>query len=86
MSYLELALKAKRIIESEATESQNAYSTRCEISEKREVSNSRFAPCGSPDCAGCYEIEPGVRIHPPKQGAEWLAWLAKWEPKSSKIQ
>lgn len=35
------------------------------------------APCGSPHCAGCYEIEPGKRIHPPKPSEEWLEWLAR---------
>ena len=31
-----------------------------------------LAPCGSPHCAGCYEAEPGVRIHPPKCGKFWI--------------
>jgi hypothetical protein len=39
------------------------------------------AACGSPYCAGCYEAEPGVRIHPPKSSEEWKEWLLKWEPK-----
>ena len=25
-----------------------------------------LAPCGSPTCAGCYEVEPGKYIHPPR--------------------
>jgi hypothetical protein len=41
--------------------------------------------CGSLQCAGCYEVEPGVRVHPPKSGPEWREWLLKWEPKG-KIQ
>jgi hypothetical protein len=28
--------------------------------------------CGSPYCAGCYEVERGVRIHPPKSGKDWV--------------
>jgi hypothetical protein len=28
--------------------------------------------CGSIHCAGCYEVEPGVRIHPPKSGEGWV--------------
>jgi hypothetical protein len=28
--------------------------------------------CGSPDCAGCYEVKRGVRIHPPKCGKDWV--------------
>jgi hypothetical protein len=39
--------------------------------------------CGSPHCAGCYELESGVRIHPPKSGPEWREWLLKWEPKGN---
>lgn len=30
------------------------------------------ALCGSPHCAGCYEVAPGVRIHPPKSGKGWV--------------
>lgn len=37
--------------------------------------------CGSPHCSGCYEIELGVRIHPPECGEGWKEWLLKWEPK-----
>jgi len=33
------------------------------------------AACGSPGCAGCYEVEPGVRIHPPKCGEAYRKWL-----------
>jgi hypothetical protein len=39
------------------------------------------APCGSPHCAGCYEVSPGVRIHPPKCGEEYEKWLERWQPK-----
>ena len=31
-----------------------------------------LAPCGSPDCGGCYDIGEGRKIHPPKASAEWL--------------
>jgi hypothetical protein len=43
------------------------------------------AACGSLRCAGCYEVETGVRIHPPKSSEEWRHWLVKWEPKG-KVQ
>ncbi len=39
------------------------------------------ALCGSPTCAGCYEVEPGRRIHPPKASRDWLDWLERWQPK-----
>jgi hypothetical protein len=38
------------------------------------------AACGSRHCAGCYEVGPGVRIHPPKSSEDWKEWLLKWEP------
>jgi hypothetical protein len=40
-----------------------------------------IAPCGSPHCAGCYEASLGVRIHPPKCGEDYRAWLERWEEK-----
>jgi len=36
------------------------------------------AACGSPHCAGCYDIGEGRKIHPPKCGddsSRWRAWL-----------
>ncbi len=47
----------------------------------RERPNQSLAPCGSPRCAGCYEVEPGRRIHPPKASRDWLTWLEQWQPK-----
>jgi len=44
-----------------------------------------IATWGSPHCAGCYEVSPGVRIHPPKCGKEYRAWLERWEAKG-KVQ
>jgi hypothetical protein len=47
--------------------------------------SEQSALCGAPHCAGCYEVDPGVRIHPPKSGEEWKEWLLRWEPKG-KVQ
>ncbi len=47
----------------------------------RERQGRSLAPCGSPRCAGCYEVELGRRIHPSKASREWLDWLKRWEPK-----
>lgn len=41
------------------------------------------APCGSADCAGCYDVGDGRRIHPPKIGKDYLAWLERWNPKGT---
>jgi hypothetical protein len=46
----------------------------------RERESLTLAPCGSPECAGCYEVKPGVRLHPPKVSREWKNWLEKWQP------
>jgi hypothetical protein len=51
------------------------------VSQKSET----VAACGSLYCAGCYETEPGVLIHPPKCSDDWKEWLLKWEPKG-KVQ
>jgi hypothetical protein len=46
-----------------------------------------LSPCASPECAGCYEVEPGRSIHPPKPPQEWLDWLACWQkPKGDRAQ
>ncbi len=37
--------------------------------------------CGSENCAGCYSVPGGARIHPPKAAQDYLDWLVKWEAK-----
>jgi hypothetical protein len=44
------------------------------------VNPSKLAPCGQAHCAGCYEVDSGRRIHPPKPSADWLEWLERWVP------
>ena len=80
-SYLEIALKAARpakppdtTLESRSINTGRA--TRAESDESRER-----AACGSHHCAGCYEVAPGVRIHPPRCGEDYRAWLQRWEAK-----
>ena len=34
--------------------------------------------CQDPQCAGCYQVAPGVHIHPPKCGEEYQKWNQKW--------
>jgi len=40
-----------------------------------------LAPCGSPGCAGCYDVGDGRKIHPPKCGKDFLRWRAWLEGK-----
>jgi hypothetical protein len=69
VSYLEMALKVSRVRQSaERPEPENRAVS---------VPGVREATCA----ASCYEVEPGVRIHPPKSSEEWKEWLLKWEPK-----
>jgi hypothetical protein len=49
--------------------------------EKLKSPQSSKTPCGSPHCAGCYEVAPGIRIHPPKCGADYRVCLERWEAK-----
>jgi hypothetical protein len=45
----------------------------------RESNGGDVQSCGSPQCAGCYEVGPGVRIHPPKCSEDYRVWLERWE-------
>ena len=47
-------------------------------------SNGDLAPCGSPHCAGCYDVGDGRKIHPPKCGESFLHWRAWLEGKGSR--
>lgn len=40
-----------------------------------------LAPCGSPHCAGCYDVDDGRKIHPPKCGEDYQKWLERWKPR-----
>jgi hypothetical protein len=67
MSYLEMALKVSRGRQSaERVDHPENQST------TEPLQSENPAACGSPYCAGCYEVSPGVRIHPPKCGPGWV--------------
>lgn len=42
----------------------------------KEWTKRGMAPCGSPHCAGCYDVGDGRKIHPPKCGTDFLRWRA----------
>ena len=46
-----------------------------------EALRTGLAACGSPHCAGCYDVGDGRKIHPPKCGEEYRNWLLRWEAK-----
>jgi hypothetical protein len=43
-----------------------------------------LAPCGSPHCAGCYDVGDGRKIHPPRCGESFLRWRAWLEGKGAR--
>ena len=53
----------------------------CQAARGANAEEKPAIPCGSPHCAGCYEVAPGVRIHPPKCGEGYRKWLERWEAK-----
>jgi len=50
-----------------------------------EALRTGLAACGSPHCAGCYDVGDGTKIHPPKIGEDYRKWLERWESKG-KVQ
>jgi hypothetical protein len=41
----------------------------------------KLALCGSPNCAGCYDVGDSRKIHPPRVGEEYQKCLERWKPK-----
>ena len=46
-----------------------------------EALRTDLVACGSPHCAGCYDVGDGRKIHPPKCCKENRKWLERWQPK-----
>jgi hypothetical protein len=57
-----------------------AGSTSGEFSIEQAQSNE-LAPCGSPQCAGCYDVGDGRKTHPPRCGKAFMRWRAWMEGK-----
>ena len=53
--------------------------TQDKVADKPEAQFNSSARCGSSDCAGCYDVGDGRRIHPPKCGEKYRAWFERWE-------
>jgi hypothetical protein len=70
--YLDLAIRALETVNKQVEEPASP------VAGPR---SEGLADCASSRCAGCYDIEPRVRIHPPKCEQDYLDWLKKWEPK-----
>lgn len=83
-SYLEIALRVAGPPHRTGNEQGVAASLPRPVPRRtatqREVSaEENLAACGAFHCAGCYEVAPGVRIHPPKCGENYRIWLERWE-------
>ena len=71
--------EAKILLEAARAEKESILTyLRANQSHEKE---SGIATCGSPNCAGCYDVGDARKIHPPKCGAGYRAWLERWQPK-----
>jgi hypothetical protein len=86
MSYLEMALRIGRKLDAlnadHSTETRPApASAHAPVARTEESKGRELAACGSPDCAGCYDVGDGRKIHPPKIGGDFRQWVERWKPK-----
>ena len=74
--------EAKTLLEVARAEKESilAY-LRGNHSSEKTPSMGELAPCGSPHCAGCYDVGDGRKIHPPRCGEAFLRWRAWMEGK-----
>ena len=71
--------EAKILLEAARAEKESILTyLRANQSHEKE---SGIATCGSPNCAGCYDVGDARKIHPPKCGADFLRWRAWLEGK-----
>jgi hypothetical protein len=86
MSYLEMALRVSRKMDAlnagqsietrSAPAPANPRAVYAEDSKRREL-----AACGSPHCAGCYDVGGARKIHPPRCGERIPEVARTLEPK-----
>jgi hypothetical protein len=55
-----------------------SFARSASIPSARRSNTNKNAPCGSLDCAGCYDARDGVKFHPPKAGSGYVAWKKRW--------
>jgi len=74
---LSVLAKGKSVPQSNAPQTQWAGTKL----EKDLQQPALLPPCGSKDCAGCYDVGDERKIHPPKCGEQYQKWLERWQPK-----
>jgi hypothetical protein len=74
--------ESKALLQAARAEKQNllAY-LRMKHTREQGLGTGELAFCGSPDCAGCYDLGDGTKIHPPRCGENFLRWRAWLEGK-----
>ena len=82
---VERAVKALAALNAGSGSETRSTSARSARDETEKSKGKEIESCGSSHCAGCYEVQPGVRVHPPKCGENYRAWLERWESKD-KVQ
>jgi hypothetical protein len=85
-SYLDIALRVAGPPHCLPDKQKSAEGKPCPIpapaAPLREVAEAEnLAACGSPHCAGCYDVGDGKKIHRPKIGEDYRRWLEHWKPK-----
>lgn len=82
-SYLEIALRVvgpSQPAPDEEGLAANHPNTVPPASRFKASGEEQLALCGSPYCAGCYDIGDGRKIHPPRCGQEYQKCLESWQP------
>ena len=69
-SYVEMGLRAVESMKEQPSAGRQVCPIPAASSQSVNMSDNAAA-CGSPWCAGCYEVLPGVRIHPPRCGGNY---------------
>jgi hypothetical protein len=92
-SYLEIALRVVRLSQpihpepklgtDVQTERVSNPTTRFppDLPRNAQSVETELAECGSPECAGCYQVGDGNRIHPPRCSEQYRNWLERWKPR-----
>jgi hypothetical protein len=91
-SYLEIALRVANPAQSVHSEPRSgahastkqavkqSHTSSVDLAATQRAQPDELAPCGSTDCAGCYDVGDGRKIHPPKIGEDYRKWLERWKP------
>lgn len=86
MSQPAYSLEAWRALQARKNESTKLEPEYADAPPPVSETSLDLAPCGSPHCGGCYEVAPGVRLHPPRISPEWQAYLERCQAKAKPVK